>query len=78
MIKCPNCSKAYTPVLELGEPGKVALWRHARAQGPVQLLNRGAKLIQEEWPHSTGEEREQLITGICSDKCWNNYLGPEQ
>ena len=33
------------------------------------------KLIQQEFPNATAEQREQLITGICSDKCWEEYLG---
>ena len=35
------------------------------------------KLIQNEFPDSTLEQREQLISGICSDKCWDEYLGAE-
>jgi hypothetical protein len=31
--------------------------------------------IQEIFPNSKPYQREQLITGICSDKCWNEYLG---
>ena len=32
-------------------------------------------LIQQEFPDAKGYQREQLITGICSDKCWDEYLG---
>jgi hypothetical protein len=32
-------------------------------------------LIQEEFPDATRTQREQLVTGLCSDKCWNEYLG---
>ena len=32
-------------------------------------------LIQNEFPYAKAWEREQLITGICSDKCWDEYLG---
>ena len=31
--------------------------------------------IQQEFPHSKSYQREQLITGLCSDECWNTYLG---
>lgn len=31
--------------------------------------------IQDIFPDSTKTQREQLITGICSDRCWNRYLG---
>lgn len=34
-------------------------------------------LIQVEFPFAKDWEREQLITGICSDKCWNEFLGIE-
>jgi len=31
--------------------------------------------IQVEFPHAKAYQREQLVTGICSDKCWSDYLG---
>lgn len=31
--------------------------------------------IQETFPDSTAEEREQLLTGLCSTECWKKYLG---
>ena len=31
--------------------------------------------IQEQIPNATKEEREQLISGLCSNKCWNEFLG---
>ena len=40
-----------------------------------KLERKTNKLIQEEYPNATREEREQLISGLCSDKCWNEYLG---
>ena len=36
------------------------------------------KPIQEQFPNALPWEREQLITGICSDKCWKEFLGPEE
>jgi hypothetical protein len=27
-------------------------------------------LIQKEFPDATAEQREQLLTGICSNECW--------
>jgi hypothetical protein len=32
-------------------------------------------LIQTVWPNATAIQREQLQTGICSDKCWDQFLG---
>ena len=31
--------------------------------------------IQAQYPNEPKWKREQLISGICSDKCWNEYLG---
>lgn len=33
------------------------------------------RLIQDIYPDAFPFEREQLLTGICSDVCWNKYLG---
>lgn len=41
------------------------------------LQRKTDKLIQEEYPRATKEEREQLISGLCCYKCWNAYLGCE-
>ena len=32
-------------------------------------------LVQMEFPSASREEREQLITDICSNECWSRYLG---
>lgn len=29
------------------------------------------RFIQDIYPNAPKYQREQLITGICSDKCWN-------
>lgn len=31
--------------------------------------------IQDEYPNATPIEREQHLTGICSGKCWDQFLG---
>ena len=33
------------------------------------------RCIQEIFPESKPWQREQLISGICSDKCWDKFLG---
>ena len=33
------------------------------------------ELIQVEFSNAKHYQREQLISGLCSDKCWNKYLG---
>ena len=40
-----------------------------------KLKRKTNKMIQEEYPNAKSYEREQLISGLCSDKCWNKYLG---
>ena len=34
-------------------------------------------LIQREFPHSESWQREQLVTGICSDECWDKATAPQ-
>ena len=36
------------------------------------------RCIQDIYPKSTPTEREQLVSGICSDKCWDEFLGLEE
>jgi hypothetical protein len=31
--------------------------------------------IQYVWPEWSPMQREMLVTGMCSDECWNKYLG---
>ena len=31
--------------------------------------------IQQEFPDAKPYQREQHITGLCSDRCWNEFLG---
>ena len=42
---------------------------------PVLGERKTTLLIQEEFPKAKSWEREQLITGICSDECWDKFLG---
>ena len=32
-------------------------------------------VIQAEHPQATKEQREQLISGLCSNKCFNQFVG---
>jgi len=32
--------------------------------------------IQDEFPNTERWQREQHISGICSDECWLEFLGP--
>jgi len=40
-----------------------------------KLVRKTNDLIQNEFPKATSEQREQLISGLCSNKCWNEFLG---
>ena len=38
------------------------------------LIRQTDKLIQVEFPNAKPFEREQLVSGICSDKCWDKIF----
>ena len=61
---CPNCKKIYTPDLA------------TQPNFEEKLVEWQGRLIQNVWPEATLIQREQLMTGVCSDKCWAEYLGP--
>lgn len=66
--KCPSCKKLYMPDLQKRPDFKARYtqWKFER------------ELIQNVWPDSEGftsTQREQLQTGICSDKCWDEWIG---
>lgn len=65
MATCPNCKKEYAPDLTK---------RPDFAARNAQWQTEG-NLIQTVWPEATAIQREQLQTGICSDRCWDEYLG---
>jgi hypothetical protein len=67
---CPACMKSYIPDL-----AKRPDFSARKLQWQVE-----GELIQYVWPSPqfTPTQREQLQTGLCSDKCWNEYLGYEE
>jgi hypothetical protein len=56
---CPNCGKSNYIQVTYG---KFQAWQHGEH-------------IQYVWPEWTPEQRERLQSGICSDECWDKYLG---
>jgi len=40
-----------------------------------KLVRREGELIQVTYPNAEAWEREQLISGLCSQKCWKEFLG---
>jgi hypothetical protein len=62
--RCPSCGRVYTPdLVDTPDFGtRYQMWA-------------GGVLIQRVWPEATAIQREQLKTGICSDECWDEFLG---
>ena len=56
---CPNCGKTHNVAMTQEQAYD---WEH------------GGK-VQEVFPDWSPSEREKLLTGMCSDECWNKYLG---
>lgn len=44
----------------------------------LKRLDDDTRSIQEIYPKAKAWEREQVISGICSNKCWKEYLGLEE
>lgn len=57
--KCPQC-------------GKVSIF--SEDENKVERWRSGA-LIQEVWPRKSDIERETMVSGLCSDACYNKFLG---
>lgn len=38
---------------------------------------RDGRPIQVQFPTATPEQREMYLSGLCSTKCWNDFLGPD-
>ncbi len=62
---CPQCKKEYTPDLITNDLAGVGRWLD------------GNELIQVVFPKATPTECEQRQSGICSDTCWEKYMGEE-
>ena len=45
---------------------------------PVLTSKHPEMLIQQEFPNAESWEREQLISGICSDFCWDKLFYEEE
>ena len=46
-----------------------------REYQPILARKNDKDTIQKQYPDAPAWQREQLISGICSDKCWNEFLG---
>jgi len=67
---CPVCHREYQVALStFGGADKFAA-DYAAWQG-------GA-LVQAVWPAASNEEREQIVSGICSDTCWDKIWPIEE
>ena len=43
---------------------------------PILMPKPGdTRLLQDQFPDAPAWQREQLITGVCSDECWERFVG---
>lgn len=61
-------------MIDLDEEGMVLCPHCDKRYKPV-LKRLDDRNLQEQYPNAERWEREQLISGICSQKCWDEYLG---
>ena len=60
---CPCCKNEYVPEL---------------ADDVVGYMNwQMGDYVQDAFPQSTATQREQLLSGICSDACWSMLMGED-
>jgi uncharacterized OB-fold protein len=70
--KCPQCGTEYVP--ELADDPDFN-WKYRRWKGKVEpWTGRNRPMIQDVWPEASAIAREQLMTGLCSDDCWDKFL----
>lgn len=60
-VTCPQCGKEYQPELLVTE-------------ADISREFQRTVLIQVAYPDATAIQREQLVSGICSDKCWDELF----
>jgi len=41
----------------------------------TELDRKDDRPIQEQYPNEPQWKREQLISGLCSDSCWDEFVG---
>ena len=41
----------------------------------TELDRKDDRNIQEQYPDAPAWQREQLVSGICSDECWDEFIG---
>jgi hypothetical protein len=61
-------------MINLNSEGFIICPNCNKSYKPILERKKG-ELIQNTYPNSTKEEREQLISGLCSSVCWNKFLG---
>jgi hypothetical protein len=62
-------------MIEPNEKGLIICPNCLKEYKPVLTRKDNNEPIQITYPNSKPFEREQLISGLCSDKCWNEFLG---
>jgi hypothetical protein len=66
--QCPNCRQVYRPTLLKD------IETNGVTQGRYEAWRYGEH-AQWTWPDAAEMDREQLLSGLCSDKCWDEYIG---
>jgi len=61
-------------MINLNSNGEIKCPNCNKLYKPI-LKRKDGELIQVTYPNATKEQREQLISGICSNKCWEEFLG---
>ena len=62
---CPQCKEKYTPDLISSD-----------SYGEKYILWMDGTGVEEVWPDAEPYQREQLISGMCSNKCWSDLFPP--
>jgi hypothetical protein len=55
--------------------GELRVCPNCHKEYQTVLSRKDDRVIQEQYPDAPAWKREQLISGICSNKCWNKFLG---
>jgi len=61
--------------MEIDENGLTVCPQCGKRYTPILGERTKDVCIQEEFPKATAEQREQLVTGLCSSLCFSKYLG---
>jgi hypothetical protein len=61
--------------MEINVERKIIICPNCKKKYIPELERKTDKPTQVEFPNEPRWKREQLITGLCSNKCWNKFVG---